>query len=182
MKRNKKVPAVVWTAFLSCILCGNAFGGNALASDPFNLLTTTFFFPGGGQHNNNGTIGDFCCTGETGTVLTDQRQPAGYIYFYGFPGGGLMCTVNGRTRSSATQFEVLVSGISDVESKRAQSSIKFKAPEMEPGSSRTTIAGGLQFTATILSVEFTDGVRSRYWMDSIIIRVDVQRVPVQGPK
>jgi hypothetical protein len=182
MKTNLRDFGITWIAFLLCVLCGKAFGETSTASDQFNLLTTSFFFPGGGRPNNNATIGDFCCTGQTGTILSDQRKPVGYIYFYGFPGGGLMCTVDGRKRSSAAQFEVLVSGVShpeDVESERVQSSIKFNAREMKPGASRQTIAGALQFTATILGVEFTDSARSRYWMDSIIIRVDVQRIPVK---
>jgi len=181
MKTTVRDFTITWVAFLLCVLCGKAFGETRTASDQFNLLTPTFFFPGGGQHNNNATIGDFCCTGQTGTVLSDQRKPVGYIYFYDFR-GGLLCTVDGRKRSSAAQFEVLVSGVSDPEdagSKRVQSSIKFNAREMEPGASRQTIAGALQFTATILVVEFTDSARSRYWMDSVIIRVDVQRIPVK---
>jgi hypothetical protein len=72
------------------------------------LENSTFEFPGAGKRNNNGTIGDFCCTGETATIRTEQGTPIGFIYFYGFSGG-----INLKSGAAADQLSVLVSGISN---------------------------------------------------------------------
>jgi hypothetical protein len=137
-----------------------------------SLATTTFEFPGAGEHNDNGTIGDFCCTGETAVVRTRQGIPVGYIYFHDFAGG-----ITNGSRSAATKLGMLVSGTSDAtrpESARVRSSIEFASRELKSGLSRRAIAGVLQFTGTILEVQFIDKAHSRYWMDSIRVRVDVQ--------
>ena len=75
------------------------------------LAKGSFEFPGDGQKNNNQSIGDFCCTGETATVQTNMGAPLGYIYFYDFPGGGVL--VGDGSRSAAEEFSVLVSGSRD---------------------------------------------------------------------
>jgi hypothetical protein len=145
------------------------------APSVFQLQNKTFEFPGAGQRNNNETIGDFCCTGETATIRTAQGTPAGYIYFYGFSGG----ITNGK-RSAAKRFEVLVSGSSDPAlpaASRVKSSIDFAAGEMRPGLSRQTIAGALQFTVTIQDVQFLDEAHSRFWMNFIKVKVEVQEAP-----
>jgi hypothetical protein len=144
-----------------------------------NLERVTFEFPGAGERNNNHSIGDFCCSGETATVRASQSQPLGYIYFHDFDGG-----ITNGSRSAAVQFGVLVSGISNAaqpKSVRVKSSIEFNARELRPGLSRSTIAGALQFTATILDVQFVDEAHSRYWMDSIKVKVEVQEAsPAQS--
>jgi hypothetical protein len=145
------------------------------APSTFELQNKTFEFPGAGQRNDNESIGDFCCTGETATIRTAQGTPAGYIYFYGFNGG----ITNGK-RSAAKRFNVLVSGICDTgqpASARAKSSIDFVATEMKPGLTRQTIAGALEFTVTIQDVQFLDESHSRFWMDTIKIKVEVQEAP-----
>jgi hypothetical protein len=145
------------------------------APAPLQLQNKIFEFPGAGVRNNNDTIGDFCCTGETATIRTAQGIPAGYIYFYGFSGG----ITNGR-RSAAKRFNVLVSGICDPAqpaSARAKSSIDFAADELKPGLSRQTIAGVLEFTATIQDVQFLDEPHSRFWMNTLKIKVEVQEAP-----
>jgi len=150
----------------------------------FHLAETTFVFPGGGKRNDNGIIGDFCCTGETATVQTDRGVPIGYIYFYRFPGGGFMARVNGRERSSAAYFEIDISGILDparLDSNHVKSSIRFSARDMKPGSSLQGTAGALQFTVTILDAQFTDDAHSRYWMDSVRVKVNVQEAAVPQP-
>jgi hypothetical protein len=132
-------------------------------------------FPGAGIRNNNDTIGDFCCTGETATIRTAQGAPAGYIYFYGFSGG----ITNGK-RSAAKRFNVLVSGICDPAqpaSARVKSSIDFVAGELKPGLTRQAIAGALEFTVTTQDVQFLDQSHSRFWMDTIRIKVEVQEAP-----
>jgi hypothetical protein len=145
------------------------------APSAFQLENKSFEFPGAGQRNNNDTIGDFCCTGETATIRTAQGSPAGYIYFYGFSGG----ITNGK-RSAAKRFNVLVSGLSDPAqpaSAHVKSSIDFAADKMKPGLTRKTIAGVLEFTVTIQDVQFLDEAHSRFFMDSIKIKVDVQEAP-----
>lgn len=180
MRINGKDCAIICSAFLLGVLCGNTFAQSPIVSrlSSFNLSSTTFEFPGGGQRNNNASIGDFCCTGETAAVLTDQQKPVGYIYFYDFR-DAYNTEDNGRRRSAAGQFSVLVSGIADTarpDSDRVKSSIHFTAPELKPGLSRHTVAGTLQFTATVLDVEFTDSSHSKYWMDGIKVRIEVQQV------
>jgi hypothetical protein len=141
----------------------------------FELQNKTFELPGAGQRNNNESIGDFCCTGETATIRTAQGTAAGYIYFYGFSGG----ITNGK-RSAAKRFNVLVSGICEAGQPafaRVKSSIDFAAAEMKPGLTRQTIAGALEFTVTILDVQFLNDAHSRFWMDTIKIKVDVQEAP-----
>jgi hypothetical protein len=145
------------------------------ARTTLSLETNTFEFPGAGERNNNRTIGDFCCTGETAALLASEGTPVGYIYFHDFDGG-----INSGSRSAAIQFGILVSGISNAaqpKSVRVKSSIEFNSKELKPGLTRGTIAGALQFTATILDVQFVDEAHSRYWMDSIKVRVDVQEAP-----
>jgi hypothetical protein len=145
------------------------------ARTALSLESETFEFPGAGERNGNRTIGDFCCTGETATVRANQRAPLGYIYFHDFDGG-----ITNGSRSAAIQFGILVSGISNLaqhNAVRVKSSIEFNSRELKPGLSRSTIAGALQFTATILDVQFVDEAHSRYWMDSIKVKVDVQEAP-----
>jgi hypothetical protein len=155
-------------------------GDPVLASPSFprpslTIESTTFEFPGAGERNNNRTIGDFCCTGETATVRAAQGTPLGYIYFHDFDGG-----INSGSRSAAIQFGILVSAISNAaqpKSVRVKSSIEFNSKELKPGLSRSTIAGAMQFTATILDVQFVDEAHSRYWMDSIKVKIEVQEAP-----
>jgi hypothetical protein len=142
------------------------------------LENTMFEFPGAGKHNNNGTIGDFCCTGETATIRTAQGTPIGFIYFYGFSGG-----INLKSGAAADQLSVLVSGISNPARpnagsiSRVKSSVEFSANEMKPGFSRQVSAGALQFTVTIVDAQFIDEAHSRFRMDSVKLKVDVQEAP-----
>jgi len=154
----------------------------ATAKTALQLERTTFEFPGAGKRNNNQTIGDFCCTGETATVRTAQGTPVGYIYFYDFKGG-----INTKSGAAADQFGVLVSGVSDSARlnagsiSRVKSSVEFAANEMKPGLSRQVVAGVLQFKVTIEDVKFIDEVHTRFWMDSIRIKVDVEEIPAVQP-
>jgi hypothetical protein len=137
-----------------------------------SLETTAFEFPGAGEPNNNRMIGDFCCTGETATVRSSQGTPMGYIYFYDYAGG-----INNGSRSAATKFRILVSGTSGAAPSklaRVKSSIEFASTELEPGLSRRIIAGVLEFTVTILDVKFVNEAHSRYWMDSMRVKVNVK--------
>ncbi len=153
-----------------------ATSSTALAArTALSLETRTFEFPGAGEFNNNRIIGDFCCTGKTATVRSNQGTPVGYIYFHDFAGG-----INIGSRSAATRFAIRVSGVSDAaqpKAGRVKSSIEFASSELKPGSSRSAVAGALQFTVTILDVQFVDEPHSRYWMDSVSVRVGVQDAP-----
>jgi hypothetical protein len=154
----------------------------ATAKIALQLESTTFEFPGAGKRNNNQTIGDFCCTGETATVRTAQGTPVGYIYFYDFRGG-----INTKSGAEADQFSVLVSGVSDSARLnagsigRAKSSVEFAANEMKPSLSRQVVAGALQFKIIIEDVKFIDEAHTRFWMDSIKIKVEVEEVPAVQP-
>jgi hypothetical protein len=179
MSPKKPLPHIFWATLLLCAVSTSAYGQNGTAeTTPLKLRELIFDFPGDGERNENRTIGDFCCTGETATIRTDEKAPVGYIYFYSFK-GGMNCEVDGGIHSSAREFEVLVSGISDatrLDSKRVKSSIRFCGCEMEPGTAHRTIAGVLQFTATILDVQFTNKTHSSYWMDSVRVRVEVRQL------
>jgi hypothetical protein len=146
--------------------------GPSLQAAPYVL--PTFEFPGAGERNNNQTIGDFCCTGETATVRISDGTPCGYIYFCDFRGG-----INKNARSAAASFAVLVSAASQLAwpVSRAKSSLEFSAKDLKPGLTLQTRAGALQFTATILGVQFPDKSHSRFWMDTLKVRVDVQKAP-----
>jgi len=181
---------VLWVSFLILFTAVAAFRsrpGPALADtrspqqitpSPLPLENKSFEFPGAGKRNNNQTIGDFCCTGETAAIRTTQGVPIGYIYFYSFSGG-----INLKSRSAADQFSVLVSGVSDPARltagsiSRVKSSIEFSAQEMKPGLSRQVIAGALEYKVTIQDVQFIDEAHSRFWMDSVKVKVEAQQAP-----
>lgn len=147
---------------MSLCLCW-VFAG-ALAAGAQSLRQSSFYFPGDGQRNNNEQIGDFCCTGETATVYTTSGDPVGYIYFYDFRDA-----YNVGDTSIAGTFGVLVSGATSLVSPgspRQQSAVSFLASEMWRDASRSTVAGELSYTATILSAELTND-RSAFYMNSV---------------
>jgi len=47
---------------------------------------------------------------------------------------------------------------------------------MKPGFSLQVTAGALQFTVTIVDAQFIDEAHSRFRMDTVKIKVDVQEV------
>jgi hypothetical protein len=179
---NSRALSISTILVMIAIVAGSGHEVSAAQEKPqshLRLENTTFEFPGAGKRNNNGTIGDFCCTGETAIIRTAQGTPIGFIYFYGFSGG-----INLRSGAAADQLSVLVSGISDRARpnagsiSRVRSSIEFAASEMKPGFSRQVTAGALQFTVTIVDAQFIDEAHSRFRMDSVKIKVDVQEVPI----
>jgi TIR domain len=138
------------------------------------LAKTSFRFPGDGKPNKNKIIGDFCCTGETATIETTQGIPAGFIYFYDFPGGGVI--VGDGSRSTAQRFAVHVSGLSDparLDSPRVKEVIIFDAGEMVIGTVRTVTAGALRFSAMIEDARFDQRYGVRFLMDTVRVKVDV---------
>jgi len=128
-----------------------------------------FTFPGPGRRNENQQIGDFCCTGETATVLNPNNVPLGYIYFYDFEGGMNL----GNGRSSASKLKILLSGtqnINDAGASRAIDEIDFSGAELRPGAVKYKTIGALTYKVVILSVQ-------KYGTDSFMtdaIRVDVE--------
>lgn len=177
-KLRTAIPAAVM--ILLCTAGAANVQAQTVSSDSsrqFHLVKESFEFPGDGTRNDNRTIGDFCCTGETATVQSDSGAPLGFIYFYDFPGGGTKA-LDG-TRSAASRFSVLVSGISDTSqsgsSPRVKSSIVFDAEELSKGSRKRVRAGALQFTVTIQAATL-DPSSGRYLMDSVRCKVDVQAI------
>jgi hypothetical protein len=141
---------------------------------PVVLQKTFFSLPEEGVPNNNGSIGPFCCTGRTATVYTTGNSPIGYVYFYDFPGGGLMLS---KERSVAANLSILISGITDltnINSPSQQSSIDFAAGEMQVGVSRSARAGALNYIATITRVDIVPINNQPYYdMQTIEVRMDV---------
>lgn len=143
------------------------------SASAFALSKHTFTFPGDGTKNNNGTIGPFCCTGETATVTKVNGSPVGYIYFYDFADA-----VNlSPTSSAAAKVGLLVSSESSDSpgSDQVKSELWFDAANAGVGSVRTTTIGLLKFTATLRRAQLAGG--TRYDMSSINIDLDVE--PVQ---
>ena len=75
----------------------------------------SFVFPGGGQRNNNATIGDFCCTGETMTLLNQNNKPLGYAYFFSWDGQAY----NLPPSSIAPNFRIFLSGTTDLKATKS---------------------------------------------------------------
>ncbi|MCS6805585.1 MAG: hypothetical protein NZ823_10655 [Blastocatellia bacterium] len=141
----------------------------------------SFRLPDEGVRNNNGYIGPFCCTGVTAIVKNKSNEPIGYVYFYGWEG---QAYIVGANRSIAPSIEIWVSGLADLSnilSRQEISKIYFAASEMSPGQSRSTIAGGLLYTATIEIANLELFNDSTYFdMGSVAVRMDVsiiQSVP-----
>jgi hypothetical protein len=138
------------------------------------LTRGRFAFPGDGAKNENKSVGPFCCTGETGTITTNRGYPAGYVYFFDFPGGGR--NIGGR--SVARLFAVGVSGLSrptDPNSQQVVQWVRFTADELRRGQSKETQAGGLRYKVSIVSADVTTvGGTAFYYMDSVKILVGVR--------
>ena len=136
-----------------------------------NIATTQVVFPGGGTRNNNGTIGDFCCTGETATILRSDNTPIGYVYFYGFKNGMNI----GNNRSTATQLSLGVSATPDLQdatAPRLKDEIVFDAAHMFVGAVQTKKVGALSYTVTILAVHKYSP--TAYYMGETRVRVEIQ--------
>lgn len=135
----------------------------------FKIINDRIVFPGMGVRNDNQTIGDFCCTGETATILREDNIPVGYIYFYGS---------GPSTQPEVVKFYILVSAVPTISSpysERVKDEIDFDAAsELFNNAKKSKIVGGLKFTVTILSVKTTG--RS-FFDDGLSIQVDIY--PVQ---
>jgi len=102
----------------------------------------TIEFPGGGTRNNNGSIGPFCCTGETAIIHDVDGKPAGYIYFYDFSGAKMI----GADRSAASTVSILIGSASD---QTLFPSARFAAENWTPGTTATVGLGALTYEVTI---------------------------------
>jgi tetratricopeptide (TPR) repeat protein len=135
----------------------------------FKLINDRIILPGMGVRNENQTIGDFCCTGETATILREGNIPVGYIYFYG---------VVHATATAAQKLQILVSAvpsISNPNSDRVKDEIDFDAArELFNNATKSKIVGSLKFTVTILSVRTTG---QSFFDDGLRIQIDIY--PVQ---
>lgn len=134
----------------------------------------SFVFPGGGQRNNNATIGDFCCTGETMTLLNQNNKPLGYAYFFSWDGQAY----NLPPSSIAPNFRIFLSGTTDLKATnpRAQSSVFFSADECSIGKTKRVRVGNLDYTVKITSISYPTGTayaNTHFWMDSLKVLVTV---------
>jgi hypothetical protein len=160
---------------LSGLLSSMASTEAQAPSNSLHLAKQSFELPGDGERNDNRRIGDFCCTGETATVQNDAGAPVGYIYFYDFPGGGI--NLPDGIHSIAGKFSLLVSGISDPNragSARVKNSILFDAGEMTAGNRKQITAGALSFTVIIEDAKLEHSSATKYFMDSVRCKVEVQ--------
>lgn len=137
----------------------------------------SFEFPGG-QDNNNQTIGDFCCTGQTHTVLTSNNTPIGYAYFFTWQGQAY----NINNTSIAPNFEILISGATDLEgvTTRATTGIFFADFDCVIGRTKTVRVGNLEYRAEILEIAYPFGtqyVNTHFYMDTLKVRLTVKYVP-----
>jgi hypothetical protein len=135
---------------------------------------TSFILPNDGKSNNNQSIGPFCCTGHTATVVGNDGYAVGYIYFYAWDGQAYNV---GNNRSIAPNIKILMSGLKDLSmanSTQQESSVFFSANEMINGNSRSTQAGSLYYTATIDKANLVLQDNLTYFdMGSVVVRVDV---------
>lgn len=157
----------------ACLFLATLVSASACQSDGKVQLNrnnqATFTLPEQGKSNNGGTIGPFCCTGETATLLNQGGKPLGYAYFFGWKGQAF----NSSHGAYYPDLQLLVSGAtdaSDPSSSQVQNEIDFTAAELKPGFSRTTKAGGLAFTATVESVDKTADGQNFY---KASLKVDV---------
>ncbi|MDO3624725.1 hypothetical protein [Mucilaginibacter sp. BT774] len=131
----------------------------------FKIINDRIILPGMGVRNENQTIGDFCCTGETATILREGDIPVGYIYFYGSVPA---------TETAAAKLQIFVSAVPSINnpnSDRVKDEIDFDAAsELFSNATKSKIVGGLKFTVTILSVRTTE--RS-FFDDGLRIQIDI---------
>lgn len=115
----------------------------------------TCTFPGGGQANNGGTIGDFCCTGETYTLKNLIGAPLGYAYFlnweepvFNLPEGFII-----------PNFYIEISGGSDLKGggQREFKRLFFADFDCVIGRARSAKVGNINYTATIVDLKYPVG-------------------------
>jgi hypothetical protein len=107
--------------------------------------------------------------------MTNRGYPAGYVYFFDFPGGGR--AVGGR--SAARLFAVGVSGLArlaDPNSQQLVQWVRFTADELKRGQAKETQAGGLRYKVSIMMDANTTnlGGTTFYFLDSVKIFVGVR--------
>ncbi len=112
------------------------------------LRTDVYELPGQGTPNKNKTIGDFCCTGETATVLTTDGRPVGYVYVFAWQGQAF--SAGGQTLVPG--LVALLSGsvnVADPAARRDTGSVRFEGAAATPGATRTASAGKLSYVVTL---------------------------------
>jgi len=80
-------------------------------TEDVKLQKYSFRLPGDGQRNNNGSIGPFCCTGQTAIIRRADGIPVGYAYFFSWKGQAYK---TGADSSTAPDIQILVSALSDL--------------------------------------------------------------------
>jgi hypothetical protein len=154
-------------------------GSVETSAEPGFLERTWFELPQDGAANANGTIGPYCCTGHTATVMTTAGYPAGYVYFFSWKGDAY----NVGDTAFASDVQVNIAGLADVhdaQSTLVQSEVDFTAAEMEVGAQKVGIAGQLEYTVSIevVTLEPILGDGTPFFdMSTLVVRVDVAVVP-----
>lgn len=112
------------------------------------LRDSSYDLPGQGVKNENRSIGGFCCTGETATILTADKQPVGYVYVFDWPGQAL--DVSGETMVPGLTIRVSGANVlAPPSAVRQVSSVVFLAEDVSPGAKRDVKVGALGFTVTV---------------------------------
>jgi len=140
------------------------------------LPTRYVDFPGGGIRNNNQYVGDFCCTGETASILDNTNAVVGYVYFFGGKNPAYT-TPNGAVMSD---LEISLSGAKEfgnLQAPREKGSVYFPTSQVYVGSQIMTTIGRILYTVKIVDLKFevAKGQNTgRFYMNSIKVSVMAQ--------
>lgn len=150
---------------------GGSGGSDAAPLGP-SKSRWSFELPGDGKPNDNGSIGPFCCTGQT-AIVTDNGHDLGYGYFFGWKGQAY----TDGTDSWMPDVGIRVAGVQDLadpSSPLEESEIDFDAGKIASGSKKSAQAGDLLFTVTVEHVDVTP--KPAIQMGTFAIRLDVDPV------
>jgi hypothetical protein len=141
---------------------------------PLRLKQSTYHLPDEGKDNQGSMIGDFCCTGKTVTVFSDQDQVLGYLYWYDFAGGVILS----KTSSAAESVGLLVSGITGAPgSERIKGKITFTPADI--AREKAVTVGKLRYRATLEKTARVDTTAGKKFVmdDNLRFTVHVDLLP-----
>lgn len=133
-------------------------------------------FPGGGVRNNNQYVGDFCCTGETASILDNTNTTVGYVYFF----SGRNPAYNTANGAVMGDLEILLSGAKEFgnpQALREKGNIYFANGTIYAGAQIMTTIGRILYTVKVLDVKFevvNGRYTGRFYMNSIKVSVLAQ--------
>ena len=137
---------------------------------PARAATLLFNIPRDGAPNNNGTIGPFCCTGHTATVTDSAGRPVGYIYSFGFTGGGKAGAKSTTVLVSAAQTPGNGSGA------QTTAAARFNAATWTPGATQVVRVGALTYAITLQGVLINEGGSKAFDLNALTASVRVSGV------